>query len=468
MSRRIKFFEKVEIIDLGARGKGVGKINGKTVFVDRVIPGDVVDVKLIKSNRNFAEGKATFFHQKSKDRQDAFCQHFGTCGGCKWQYLDYDKQLEFKQNIVDQAFQRIGHIDIKEQLPILGAVEQRYYRNKLEFTFTAKRWLEKEEIEKGEEIEEMRGLGFNVPGQFSKVVNIEKCYLQADPSNTIRNALIEFVRQENISCFHLNMKQGMMRNVVIRSTTLGELMVIVVFGEPEQGIIQKVMNFLKDKFPEITSLNYMINEKLNDATFDLEVHHFSGNEHIVEELNGLKFKISPKSFFQTNSRQAAVLYQRVMDLAQLQGDEVVYDLYTGTGSIALSLARSAKHVIGVEQIPEAIADAWENAKLNDIENVHFESGLARKVLTKEFIQKHGQADVVVTDPPRNGMHPDVVQAILDLNPEKVVYVSCNPATQARDVQLMAEQYDVVISQAVDMFPHTPHIENIALLIRKDN
>ncbi|WP_116495357.1 23S rRNA (uracil(1939)-C(5))-methyltransferase RlmD [Balneicella halophila] len=455
--------EELEIVKYAAEGKAMGYYNEKVVFVPNVVPGDVVDVQVSKKRKNYYEAFPLAFHKYSEDRVEPFCEHFGVCGGCKWQHLPYEKQLEAKEQEVLDNLQRIGKVEIEQVLPIKGSAKQEYYRNKLEFTFSADRWLTKEEVASDIEFKERPALGFHVPRFFDKVVDVEKCYLQPDPSNAIRNSIRDYAFENGLSFFHLRKHEGFLRTLTIRTASTGEIMVIVVFFYEDKESREGLMNFLAEKFPEITSLNYVINEKKNDTITDQEVICYKGRAYIEEEMEGLRFRIGPKSFYQTNSEQAYELYKVTRDFAGLTSKENVYDLYTGTGTIANFVARQAQQVVGVEYVPEAIEDAKLNSEQNGIDNTLFYAGDMKDIFTDEFIAEHGQPDVVITDPPRAGMHPDVVDTLLRILPKRIVYVSCNSATQARDLYMMQENYKVVKSQAVDMFPHTHHIENVVLM-----
>ena len=465
MGRRIpqekKFISDVEIVDIAEEGKGVAKHDNLVLFIERAVPGDVLDVELVRKKKNFAEGKISAVKKGSEYRIDPFCSHFGVCGGCKWQHMTYDSQLKFKEQYVGNALSRIGKVDVSGMEPILGSVQTEYYRNKLEYTFSNKRWLTS--LDEVEPTDSMDALGFHVPGRFDKILTIDHCYLQQDPSNELRNSIFEFAKENFISFYDLREHEGSLRNLIIRTSSTGELMVIVVFAYPEEGQVEMLMSFIQAKFPEITSLLYIINQKRNDTIFDQDIHVYAGRDFIYEEMEGLKFKVGPKSFYQTNSRQAYELYKITREFADLKGDELVYDLYTGAGTIANFVARSAKEVIGVEYVPSAIEDAKINSATNGIDNTKFYAGDMKDVLTSDFINKHGKPDVVITDPPRAGMHPDVVERILEMESEKVVYVSCNAATQARDLESLTSKYEVVRIKPVDMFPHTQHVENVVLL-----
>ncbi|MBN1769221.1 MAG: 23S rRNA (uracil(1939)-C(5))-methyltransferase RlmD [Prolixibacteraceae bacterium] len=466
-SRKKKpLYENVVITDIGAEGKAIGRVDDVVVFVPHAIPGDVVDVQVTRKRKRFREGRVVQYKQYSSDRVEAFCSHFGICGGCKWQYLPYEKQLFYKQKQVADQLQRIGKVELPEISPIMGSAKTTFYRNKLEFTFSNKRWLTQDEIDTRDEINDNDALGFHVPGAFDKVVNIEKCWLQDEPSNKIRNALREYALENDFEFFDIKEQTGFLRNVIIRTSSTGELMVIVSFFTDAKDKRDALLQMLADKFPEITSLMYVINQKGNDTILDQEVLVFKGNDFIFEEMEGLKFKIGPKSFYQTNSQQAYALYKVARDFAALSGTEVVYDLYTGTGTIANFVARSAGKVVGVEYVPEAIDDAKENSAINHIENTCFFAGDMKNVLTNDFISEHGRPDVIITDPPRAGMDASVVETIINTAPGRIVYVSCNPATQARDLELLDAQYRVEKVQPVDMFPHTHHVENVVLLVKR--
>lgn len=469
MSRksRKQFFEHVEVTDAGARGKGIAKApDGRVIFLSNAIPGDVIDVQTTRKRKAYFEGKATKFHKYSEKRQEPECRHFGVCGGCKWQNMRYEEQLFYKQREVENNLTRLGKIDIPEPDTILGSEKQFFYRNKMEFSFSDSRWLTQEEIDSGKELKDKDALGFHIPGMWDKILDIEKCYLQEDPSNAIRLAVRDFARKNNMAFFNPRKQEGLLRTLMIRTSSTGEIMVLVQFFENNENHIQLLLNYLATEFPEITSLLYVINGKPNDTIYDQEVICHHGRDHIFEEMEGLRFKINAKSFYQTNSEQAYNLYKVTREFAGLTGNELVYDLYTGTGTIAQFVARKAGKVIGVEAVPEAIEDAKSNAQLNNIDNVEFFTGDMKKVFNSAFIARHGRPDIIITDPPRDGMHKDVVQQILDIAPEKVVYVSCNSATQARDLALMDDVYKVTRVQPVDMFPQTHHVENVVLLEKR--
>ena len=464
--KQLPLLEKVPVTGVATEGKAIARVDGMTVFVPYAVPGDVADIQITKKKSNYAEGKVTRFESFSENRADPFCEHFGTCGGCKWQILPYGEQLKYKQKQVEDNLTRIGKVELPEISPILGAPETTFYRNKLEFTFSDKRWLTEKEISSGSEPRQMDALGFHIPGMFDKVLDINKCWLQDDLSNQIRNAARDFCLKNKFSFFDLRNQSGLMRTLILRNTSVGEWMVIVVFYENDAEKREMLLNFLAGKFPQITSLLYIINRKANDTITDQEVICWKGREYIVEEMEGLQFKIGPKSFYQTNSRQAYSLYKVAREFAGLSGSERVYDLYTGTGTIANFVARNAGKVIGIEFVEEAIEDARKNSRNNNIENTSFFAGDMRKILTVDFIREHGRPDVIITDPPRAGMHDDVIGAILFAEPQRIVYVSCNPATQARDLNLLDSKYRVARVQPVDMFPQTHHVENVVLLERR--
>jgi 23S rRNA (uracil1939-C5)-methyltransferase len=473
--RPLPFIENLEIIDAGAEGKAVGRYNDRVVFVPFAAPGDVVDVQVVKKRKNYYEGRVKAIRHRSEYRTEPECSHFGLCGGCKWQHLDYESQKLFKQKQVKDALDRIAKIPYPEILPIIGSGKSYYYRNKLEFTFSDRRWLTDLDAPKEEGgPENTNGLGFHLPGMFDKILDIEHCYLQPEPSNEIRLAVKKFALQNGYSFHNARTHEGLLRNLIIRNAVTGDLMVIVVFNADEKEKISNLLDFLSEKFPQITSLMYVVNEKVNDSIADQEVILYKGKPYIMEEMQSpiegnppLKFKVGPLSFYQTNPEQAQKLYKTAFDFADFKGDELVYDLYTGTGTIASFVAKSVKKVIGVEYVEDAVQDAKENMALNGIDNIEFYWGDMAKVLDKEFIEKHGRPDVLLTDPPRAGMHEKVVREILDMEPEKIVYVSCNPATQARDVAILHEKYDILKVQPVDMFPQTHHVENVILLKKRE-
>ncbi len=458
----------IEIIDVAAEGKAIAKDGEMVIFVPYVVPGDVVDLQLTKKKKNYAEAKVIKFHKYSDQRSEPFCPHYGICGGCKWQILPYSRQLFYKQKQVYDNLTRIGKLQLNNTREILGSEQIMHYRNKLEYTFSAQAWLTTEQMQLSEEERPRKALGFHIPGKFDKVLHITHCALQQDISDQIRNRVHQLCIDENISYFNIRTHEGIMRNITIRnSSATGELMVIVSFYEHDEDAWHKVLSTLEKEFPQITSLLYVHNNKANDTITDLDIQVYKGKDHIFEKMEDLSFKIGPKSFYQTNSKQAYRLYSFVREFANLKGDETVYDLYTGTGTIANFVARKAKKVIGIEYVKEAIEDARVNSQINSIDNTLFYAGDMKDILTPDFIEQHGTPDVLITDPPRAGMHPDVVQTILQAAPKRIVYVSCNPATQARDLSMMSDAYEIASVQPVDMFPHTQHVENIVLLQAKN-
>jgi 23S rRNA (uracil1939-C5)-methyltransferase len=464
--KALPLIENAIVSGIASEGKAIIRHNDLVIFVPYVVPGDIIDVQLIRKRKKFAEGKAVFFHNYSLQRQKAFCEHYGLCGGCQWQILPYPEQLRYKQQQVIDCLTRIGKIDLPEISAIAGSAKTEFYRNKLEFTFSNKRWITVAEIHSGKTIENRNALGFHIPGMFDKVLDINNCWLQDPVSDRIRNEIKSFALKNGISFFDLQNRGGSLRTLIIRTSTTGEIMLIAVFFEDDPICRDKLLNHLSGKFPEITSLMYVINRKANDTITDLDVLLFKGNEFIYEEMEGLKFKISPKSFYQTNSEQALILYRFVRDFAGLTGKERVYDLYTGTGTIASFIAKDALQVIGIEYVPEAVEDARVNSALNGITNTLFFAGDMKELLIESFFEKYGLPEVIITDPPRMGMHIHVINAILFAAPQRIVYVSCNPATQARDLNALDSLYRVVRIQPVDMFPHTQHVENIVLLEKK--
>ncbi|MFK5974003.1 MAG: 23S rRNA (uracil(1939)-C(5))-methyltransferase RlmD [Flavobacteriaceae bacterium] len=459
-----QIFENVTVVDAGAKGKTIGKApDGRVIFLTNTVPGDIVDVQTTKKRKAYYEGVATNFHFRSDKRTTPECQHFGVCGGCKWQDMGYEHQLFYKQKEIENNLKRIGHLELPETLPIIGAAKQYFYRNKMEFSFSDSRWLTPEEIRSDEEIKDRNALGFHIPGMWDKILDIKKCHLQADPSNAIRLETKDFAVKNGLSFFNPRQQHGMLRTLMIRNSSIGELMVLIQFFEDDKDKRNLLLNHLAETFPEISSLQFVINQKQNDTIYDQEVVCYAGRDHIFEEMEGLRFKINAKSFYQTNSEQAYELYKITRDFAGLSGKELVYDLYTGTGTIAQFIAKKAKKVVGIEAVPEAIADAKENAERNGIKNVAFFVGDMKNVFNESFITANGTPDIIITDPPRDGMHKDVVRQILNIAPKKVVYVSCNSATQARDLELMKELYSVTKVQPVDMFPQTHHVENVVLL-----
>jgi 23S rRNA (uracil1939-C5)-methyltransferase len=465
--KKIKpLYEGLEIEDIGSEGKAIAKTGDMIVFTSLAVPGDIVDLQVTKKRKKYAEAVVTRFHQYSADRVPNFCEHFGVCGGCKWQILPYEKQLFYKHKQVRDQLQRIGRIELPELLPILGSEKSIFYRNKLEFTFSNKRWLTYEEL--NSEIENRNALGFHVPGLFDKIINISKCWLQPEPSNKIRNYIYDYAVEKGLGFFDIKEKKGFLRTLIIRTSTTGEIMVILSFFYEDTRLREDLLSSVQKEFPEITALLYVINSKGNDTITDQNIELFSGRNFILEQMEELQFKIGPKSFYQTNSEQAYHLYKVVREFAQLQGNEIVYDLYTGTGTIANFIAGNVKKVVGIEYVADAIEDARENSKLNNITNTVFYAGDIKSVLNNDFYLNNGFPDVIITDPPRAGMHNDVVESILNSGAQKIIYVSCNPATQARDLALLDSKYQVTKIQPVDMFPHTHHVENVVLLEKRFN
>ncbi|MFK7903674.1 MAG: 23S rRNA (uracil(1939)-C(5))-methyltransferase RlmD [Chitinophagales bacterium] len=466
MGRKRKIVKELEITKIAAEGKGMGRRDGKVIFVENAVPGDIADVRVIKNRKDFAIAKIFELKTPSTDRIEPFCEHFGICGGCKWQHLSYDQQTIYKQEIVEESLRRIGKLDFPDLLPILKAEKTQYYRNKMEFTFSNKRWLSFEEVNSDAKLEHRYAVGMHVPGLYDKVVDINHCFLQGSPSNEIRNGVRDYAKTHELTYYDLREHKGLLRNLIVRTSTLDELMVILSVAEPQQSVIEALLDHLLCQFPQITSLHYVVNQKKNDTLYDQDIITYHGRGHIFEVFDDLKYKVSPKSFFQTNPYQGVRLYQIVSDFADLKGEELVYDLYTGTGSIALFLARQCKKVVGIEEVEAAIVDAKFNAELNGMDNTAFYAGDVKAMLGGEFVEENGTPDVLVTDPPRAGMHRDVIERILEMAPAKIVYVSCNPVTQARDLQWLSEAYSIEKVQPVDMFPHTYHIENVVLLVKK--
>ena len=460
-------FENVKVLDAGAKGVSVAKApDGKVIFIPNVVPGDVADIQTFKKRKAYYEGKAVRIHEYSEHRIDPVCSHFGSCGGCKWQNMNYSRQLFYKNQEVYNNLKRIGKIDLPDFEPIMGSEKQFFYRNKMEFSFSNSRWMTEEEIQSGKELDNANALGFHIPRMWDKILDITHCSLQEDPSNTIRNEIRDFANKHGLTFFNPRNHEGLLRTLMIRTASTGEIMVLVQFFEDEKEKRELLLDFLAERFPEITSLQYVINSKANDTLYDQEIILYKGRDYILEEMESLKFSINAKSFYQTNSDQAYELYKITRDFAGLTGNELVYDLYTGTGTIAQFVSKKAKKVIGVEAVPEAIIDAKENAKRNNITNCEFFVGDMKVVFNENFISTHGRPDVIITDPPRDGMHKDVVEQILKIAPQRVVYVSCNSATQARDLALMDEKYKVTRVRPVDMFPQTHHVENVVLLEKR--
>ncbi len=460
-------FENIEVLDAGAKGVSVAKApDGKVIFIPNVVPGDVVDVQTLKKRKAYYEGKAIKIIKYSEHRVAPVCEHFGACGGCKWQNMDYNRQLFYKQQEVYNHLKRIGKVELPDFDPVLGSKETFFYRNKMEFSFSNSRWFTPEEIQSGEELGKENALGFHIPKMWDKILDIKKCWLQQDPSNEIRNEIRRFANEHKMTFFNPKENTGFLRTLMIRTASTGEIMVLLQFFKEDKEQREVLLDFIKQRFPMITSLQFVINEKQNDTIYDQDVICYHGRDYILEEMEGLQFRINAKSFYQTNSEQAYELYTITRDFAGLTGEELVYDLYTGTGTIAQFVSRKAGKVIGVEAVPEAIADAKLNAEHNNITNCAFFAGDMKNVFNDAFISEHGHPDVIITDPPRDGMHKDVVAQILKIAPKRVVYVSCNSATQARDLALMDEKYRVVKVRPVDMFPQTHHIENVVLLERR--
>lgn len=462
--RELPVIEGVEITNVAAEGKSIARVDDMVVFIPYGAPGDIVDVKLDKKKKSFAEGHIVNMVKPSEIRETPFCEHFGVCGGCKWQHIPYEMQLKYKREQVVDALTRIAKVELPEVNPALGSEKTKHYRNKLEFTFSNKCWITFEDLKSGKEIEDRNALGFHIPGAFDKVLDIKKCWLQEDLSNEIRLFIRKFVSDKGYTFYDLRNQVGLMRTLMVRIASTGEVMLIVVFGENDEEKIQDVMAAVAEQFPQITSLLYVINLKCNDTIGDQEIVTYRGRDYINESMEGLTFRIGPKSFYQTNSLQAYELYKEARRMANLKGNELVYDLYTGTGTIANFVARHCKKVVGIEYVPEAIEDAKLNSNVNGIENTLFYAGDMKDILTDEFVAQHGHPDVMIIDPPRAGMHEDVVKVIMNAKPERIVYVSCNPATQARDLALMDSLYKVTEVQPVDMFPHTHHVENIVSMI----
>jgi 23S rRNA (uracil1939-C5)-methyltransferase len=462
----VQIVENIAVMDASSDGQAVAKTDEYVMFIKGAVPGDIVDVQITRKKSKYREAKVVAIKEKSEKRIDPICDHFGVCGGCKWQSMSYDWQLFYKQKHVTDALTRLAKIELPEIQPILPSAKTYHYRNKLEYTFSNKKWLTEEEISTNQEIGNRNALGFHIPGLFDKILDIDTCHLQEEPSNSIRLAVKKFALENDLTFFDIREQIGLLRNIIIRSTSTGEWMVILSFYYDDKENIVKLMNHLSELFPQITSLQYVINSKKNDTIGDLDIIVFKGNDSIYENMEGLKFKIGPKSFYQTNSDQAFELYKVTRDFAALTGTEIVYDLYTGTGTIANFVAHQAKKVVGVEYVPAAIEDAKVNSALNSINNTSFYAGDMKDVLNDAFVRENGKPEVIITDPPRAGMHEDVTKKILEIEPQRIVYVSCNPATQARDLQLLDSKYKVVKVQPVDMFPQTHHVENVVLLEKR--
>lgn len=461
--KELPLLNDVEILDVAAEGNSIARVDDMVVFIPFGAPGDVADVKIDRKKRNYAEGHIEKLTKPSEIRVEPRCEHFTLCGGCRWQHLPYEFQLKCKQKQVEDALQRIAKIPFPEIMPIIGSESIWEYRNKMEYTFSNKKWLTFAQLRSGEEFPERRAAGFHIPGAFDKVLDINRCHLQDDLGNRLRLFVKQFGMDNDYSFYDLREQHGLLRTMMIRIASTGEVMTVMVFGENDEEKITTLMNAVATEFPEITSLSYVVNTKVNDTIGDQEIILFKGREYIEEAMENLRFRVGPKSFYQTNSRQAYRLYSVARDFAKLTGNELVYDLYTGTGTIACFIASNARHVIGIEYVPEAIEDAKINAEVNNLDNTEFYAGDMKNVLTADFIASHGRPDVMVVDPPRAGMHEDVVKVILDASPSRIVYVSCNPATQARDLALLHEKYDIEAVQPVDMFPHTQHVENVVAL-----
>ncbi len=467
MSKSKKVIENIEVLSVGAKGKAVARHEDKVILIKGAVPGDFADIKIIRKHKNYDEAKVLTYKKLSPFRIEPACKHFGVCGGCKWQHLDYNKQLYYKQNEVYENIKRIGKTEPLEYLPIEPSPKIYEYRNRLDFTFSNRRWFTDEEIKSKKKFENKNALGFHLPGRFDRIVNIEECKLQADISNKIRNFIKKVTDSNDWTYYDVKEHKGFLRNLIIRTTEYtNQIMIIMVFAEDLQDEINFLLSTLLKKFPQITTVVYFINTKLNDTLYDIDYNIFYGPGFLTEQFEALKFKIRPKSFFQTNSRQALNLYNHVKKYANLSGKEIVYDLYSGTGTISLFLAPYAKKVVGIESVPEAVTDAYENAKFNNVANVDFEVGDIKDIFSDEMINKYGKPDVVITDPPRAGMHQNVIENILKTKPKKIIYVSCNSATQARDIELLKETYKLDLIHPFDMFPHTYHVENIAVLSLK--
>jgi len=469
--KSLPILSNVLITDVAAEGKALARVDGMVVFVPFAVPGDVVNLQVKRKKHSYCEAEVINFVQESPVRRKPRCQHFGVCGGCKWQNLPYEEQLKFKQQLVVDQLTRIGKVKLPAVSPILGSVKEWEYRNKLDFGFSNRRWLTSEEIAKGEEFAHRNAVGFHITGAFDKILPIEHCWLMDDLQNQIRNSIRDYALEHDLAFFDLREQHGLLRDMVIRNANTGEWMLILQFHFEEEGDTDRaeaLLQHVKERFPQLTSIMYVDNQKRNDTFQDLDLKLFSGRDYIIEEMEGLRFKVGPKSFYQTNTEQAYHLYSVAREMAQLTGNELVYDLYTGTGTIANFVSRKARQVIGIEYVPEAIADAKVNSEINHIDNTLFYAGDMKDILTDEFIAEHGRPDVIITDPPRAGMHGDVVETILRAKPARIVYVSCNPATQARDLSLLDAEYEVMRVQPVDMFPHTPHVENVVLLERRNS
>ena len=464
--KKFPIIENLLITSVAAEGVSLGRHNDYVIFVSGVIPGDIVDVQLTRMRKAYAESKLLKIREFSKDRIEPFCKHFGTCGGCKWQMLPYEKQLEYKEKQVYDQLTRLGKLENLNLKPIIPAKNDKYYRNKLEYTFAQRRWIDSNEPFVENTGRNLEGLGFHVRGMFDRIVDIDECFLQVELSNEIRNKLREFTKRDGYDYYNSRTHEGMMRNLMIRTSSLGEIMVVVIFNRDEKQLIEAVMKFLDEEFPNLTSLQYVVNTKFNDSIYDQDLICYKGRSYILEDLDGLKFRIGPKSFFQTNTEQALVLYRKTVEFADIKADELIYDLYTGTGTIANFIAKKCKKVVGIDSVPEAIDDAKKNSELNNIDNAVFYAGDMKDLLNSEFIEKNGKPDTIILDPPRAGVHENVINIMREISAKKIVYVSCNPASQARDISMLSDMYNVVEVQALDMFPHTHHVENIVLMEKK--
>lgn len=461
--KKLPLYENLTITDFAAEGKALTRVDEMVLFVPYLAPGDIADIQVTKKRKSYMEGVSVNIHKLSQERTKPVCPHFGVCGGCKWQHLQYERQLFYKQKQVLDTMEKFSKIQIPIVENIKGAELQYCYRNKNEYTFSSNRWLTNEEIQSQKEIDRSHALGFHIPGRFDRILDIEVCYLQDSMANQIRDAIKKYTTEHDYTFYNQNTNEGLLRNLIIRNSSLNEVMVIMIFGYEDQKKISDLMFYIEDRFPHLTSLLYVINKKLNTTIHDLKVNTYAGRDFLYEEIDGVRFKIGPKSFFQTNTEQAKILYRETKELALLNKNDIVYDLYTGTGTIANYIAKDVKKVIGIEYVAEAIEDAHINSKLNKNKNTHFVAGDMKDIFTDDFISEHGNPDVIITDPPRAGMHTDVVNAILHAKAKRIVYVSCNPATQARDLALLGEKYKVTTIQPVDMFPHTHHVENIVAM-----
>ena len=474
MARKKKplpLLENITITDVAAEGKAIAKVDNLVIFVPYAVPGDVVDLQIKRKKHSYAEAEVVKVHQYSDKRVKPFCEHFGICGGCKWQCLSYEDQLFYKQKQVVDNLTRIGKVEIPEVSPILGSKHIKEYRNKLEFGFSNKKWLTQEEISSGQKFDNMDAVGFHIPGAFDKILDIDQCLLMSDINNRLRNSIREYAISHQLSFYDLRAQTGLLRNMMLRTSATGEIMLLMQFcirTDEEQSQANQVLAYVHTNFPEVTSLLWVNNLKCNDTIGDLDIQTYAGTDYIYETMENLRFKVGPKSFYQTNTEQAYELYKVARNFAGLTGNELVYDLYTGTGTIENFVAKQARQVIGIEYVPEAIEDAKVNAQLNNLDNTLFYAGDMKDILNREFIEKHGTPDVIITDPPRAGMHTDVIDTILFASPQRIVYVSCNPATQARDLQLLSVAYQVKAVQPVDMFPQTHHVENVVLLEKITN